>query len=454
MSKTEESSKGRPITRSAGANVYFRSGSTSSDTSAEPQSSTSKPLNSKKSAKPKLTEKSTTVEEPPPSPPPPKSPTPSPPASPSPSPPPPPPSPTPPLPPTLPPIPSAIITPPVAPPPVIVAPLVSDIFDMAESNAFIPPPFTGSYSDNAKRWLDSFELFCNFKAIDDQAKRLQLLQLRLAGDALEWLSSLADTEKDTYTHLKTAFEARFFPRDLDKYRYAKNIFSAKQLPGQSVDDFLVKLRQNAAIAGLDEKSMIYASLSGLLPHIASYVVEKNPTTMEHVLQHSRIAEVTRSPTVDPSLNHQMQEMHDEIKNLTLKIDRQTTSTISSPKNSRPVTPEPRRVQFSDRPRTPTQDRREMRQSTGNRQLPFRRDIQRGRQTFVPQNFNRQYRFPAPDSFATTAQSRTSTDCYRCGKKGGHRHPLTCPMLTKQCFYCGLTGHGYLYCNKAKRDRQQ
>jgi hypothetical protein len=76
---------------------------------------------------------------------------------------------------------------------------------------------------------------------------------------------LPDDQKDTFEHLTTAFLERCEPKELEKYRYAKEPFSQKQEAAETVDSFVTKLRKKAEIAGLDVKAQIFAALNGLRP---------------------------------------------------------------------------------------------------------------------------------------------------------------------------------------------
>jgi hypothetical protein len=63
---------------------------------------------------------------------------------------------------------------------------------------------------------------------------------------------------------------------LKKFRVAKDLFNQNQQPGQSVDDFITKLKVKANSVGIDAKLPLWAALNDLLPQTAVYVVEHSP----------------------------------------------------------------------------------------------------------------------------------------------------------------------------------
>ena len=82
---------------------------------------------------------------------------------------------------------------------------------------------------------------------------LALFKLRLSGHARDWLVTVPDAQKDTFEHLSTAFLERFQPKELEKYKFAKDLFNVRQETFESVDEYITKLRKKAALVGLDSK---------------------------------------------------------------------------------------------------------------------------------------------------------------------------------------------------------
>jgi len=141
-----------------------------------------------------------------------------------------------------------------------------------------------------------------------------------------------DAHKDKFEHLSIAFLTRFQPKELEKYKFAKDQFNLRQESLESVDEYITKLRKQAALVGLDAKLQIYAARNGLLPNIASYVMEHNPTTLAEILQHARVAEITRHPSThqsDDCVAGQLDKITEELGRLSVRLNTMTTATVSS-----------------------------------------------------------------------------------------------------------------------------
>ena len=128
---------------------------------------------------------------------------------------------------------------------------------------------------------------------------------------------------------------------------------------ESVDEYITKLRKKAASVGLDSKIQIFARLNGLLPDIASYVMERNATTLDEILQHARVAEITRHPSAqksDDRVSGQLDKITEELTRLSARMNSMSTATVTARPQS--VSPGRRQVSFQDqRPRLPSPYRR-------------------------------------------------------------------------------------------------
>ncbi len=163
--------------------------------------------------------------------------------------------------------------------PIVTAATACDSDEMTE--AINPPLFMGVPEDEAEVWLQGLRDFIEYKAVAND-KKLSLFKLRLGGLARDWLISLPDDQKDTFDHLSTAFTARFQPKEMDKFRYARELFHDKQGADETVDQFVTKLRKKAAVVELDPALQVFAFINGLKPAISAYVLEHDHETLEEV----------------------------------------------------------------------------------------------------------------------------------------------------------------------------
>jgi hypothetical protein len=330
--------------------------------------------------------------------------------------------------------------------------------DMTESG-LNPPLFTGTGQQDAAAWHQNLLDFIDFKSVAAD-KRLPLFKIRLTGAALDWLLALPDDQKDTFEHLTTAFLERYRPKELEKYRYAKELFSQKQEATETVDSFVTKLRKKAEIAGLDIKAQIFAALNGLRPEIASFVLEHPPLeNLDDVLKHARLAEITRGTTSRASDNTVAQHLlciSDEMAQMNAKLAQMTTSSAAAAAQGDTVSCNA----FSE------QRQQQQPRGGGNTGSPFRPERQ---QTSGNRGFRNQGRTDRPPMAMSgrgagrvtqqpqTADNQAATrqQCSRCGR-ASHQNDLYCPMRDRQCFSCGKRGHAYRMCRSGRQpdNRQQ
>jgi hypothetical protein len=220
-----------------------------------------------------------------------------------------------------------------------------ELNEMAEA-AFGPTVFTGSCEQDPEAWHNSLLDYIEFKAIPDD-KRLSFFKLRLADGAKDWLNALPATQKDTFDNLTAAFLARFKPKDLEKYRFAKELLNLRQTTDQSVDQFITILRRKAALAAADEKTQVYSALNGLIPTISGYVLEHNPKTLDDVLTHARVAELTRVMPVGNAddITKHLAKITEGMSRLDRTVSNLTTANVY--KREASASPGRRQVSFDD-----------------------------------------------------------------------------------------------------------
>ena len=330
------------------------------------------------------------------------------------------------------------------------------------------PLFHGNVGDDAKLWLNSLTDFIDFKTIAVD-KRLSLFKLRLTGPAQAWMTALPNDQKDTFDHLSAAFILRFSPKELEKFRYAKELFNEKQSATQTVDQFITEIRKKSIIAGVDEATLAYIIINALAPNISSYVLEHDHQTIEQILQHARVAELTRGtpPTsVESGVAAQMLTLTEQVSKLNERIANLSIAAV----NESPIK---RQVSFEDvraRPQSP----RERDRSGERDKYPYQRtnySNNNDRPSSRPQNNaaydganygrpnfrnyqrpDQQVRNDRPNYQPNPAwqgqgqqnQAGVNDLCGTCGYRK-HDNPLSCPLLSKRCFSCNKLGHGARVC---------
>jgi len=149
---------------------------------------------------------------------------------------------------------------------------------------------------------------------------------------------------------KAEFNKRYKTPEIIKYRSAKKIFSRRQREDECADDYISYMRKLPTNVGISDNKVIqYAVLNGLRPHIAAYVTQQKPKTLEAVLEAARMAEVTMpaGPSVDPALSDQLADVQAEVRRLAMKWDKMTTVPVFEGRTrSSSPSPAARRVTFS------------------------------------------------------------------------------------------------------------
>ena len=234
------------------------------------------------------------------------------------------------------------VPPPVAPPPVLDGAAVAlpdaddDVFedeptqdDMTEERNVTPPTFSGKTEEDGDVWIRHFLNYCRYRDYND-AKSLALIKVLLTGNAAVWLDSLPADTVGNFGRLQQAFNERYKTPEILKYRSAKEIFSRRQQPNESCDEYIAHMRKLARQIEADEKMTRYAILNGLSPQIASFVTRQRPENIDSLLEAARLAEITNPPksASETALSEQLAEVQSEVKKLALKWDCMTTAPVS------------------------------------------------------------------------------------------------------------------------------
>ena len=125
---------------------------------------------------------------------------------------------------------------------------VVDSTEMADERTLMPNLFTGKVEDDADEWIRHLDRYNAYRA-NNEDKSLALFKVLMNGPAAVWLESLPNTATDTMEHLKEAFKQRFQSPEVLKFRSAKEIFSRRQGPNESVDEFYTGIRKLACSKG-------------------------------------------------------------------------------------------------------------------------------------------------------------------------------------------------------------
>jgi len=298
--------------------------------------------------------------------------------------------------------------------------------EMAEEKNFTPTPFQGRVEDDGEDWLRHFLNYCAYKGYDD-GKKLALLKVLLVGNAAIWFDSLVEPATTTFNGLKTAFEARYKAPEVLKYKSAKEIFSRRQKEDESVDNYIEGMRKLGRQIDADDKMIRYAILSGLKANISSFVTQRNPQSMEQLIDAARLAELTNTD--------QLTEVKAEIQRLAAKWDRLTTAPVGE------RSPSPRRVTFAQQPELSQPEPQRYQWNPG---MNRGGNNPRQRGGYNPRSFGMR-------GSGNARSYQGPVMCQKCGRNA-HQNMLYCPAANKLCNACHRRGHFAAVCRAATRGR--
>ena len=318
-------------------------------------------------------------------------------------------------------------SPPILVPPVVMADAGPAAADPTSDDRFInvkPPSFSGYASDDAFTFMKAFERYIAWKRITDDDRKSALFAVLLRDNAASWYDTLSATDKSTFTHLRNAFDKRYLSPAVVKHNSARTIFSRKQLPSESTDDFIAAMRRHAQLIEADDGILRYALLSGFRPHIANFVLQQKAESLDDIVEAARLAELTNasSATSDNSvILEQLSQLQADVR----RLGRDRSSAVTP---SRSPTPEhqSRAVRFAAPPAmgrrpSPAPSRAA---STGQSSYSARHpSAGRGRRSW---NMN--------------IDASTSRGCLRCGRASCSGMRGECNAFGKSCFRCHKLNH--------------
>jgi Retrotransposon gag protein len=304
---------------------------------------------------------------------------------------------------------------------------VPNIYVEMESTSLIPPKFNGT--GDVESWIYAFENYCFYKGESDQ-RRCALLPLLLTEQAFDWFQILEATKKIQYSTLRDALIERFGNSPLTRHKRARKLFERKQQANESVDTYVAQMLKLASSLGEDRQQLsLYAIVGGLKPHIATYVAQNRPNTIQELLEHGRVAELTTTERTDePVLIKAVADLKTEIAKLGTTIN-QPAANVGETVIQRTVCPVNQRFDNMGQPQRRTSS-----------DQPYNQGPRRHQQWS-----NGRPRQP-PNGQGSTGLS----ECLRCGMF--HSHPQSCRALGASCFFCGKLNHFRSKCRAAARSR--
>ena len=93
-----------------------------------------------------------------------------------------------------------------------------------------------------------------------------------------------------------------------KFRSAREMFTKKQIPDESVDSYANRTRKLANRIYATDETLRYAFVIGLRPKIAFFVLSKEPNTINKALDAARVAEISLGKAQESENNELIEQL--------------------------------------------------------------------------------------------------------------------------------------------------
>ena len=356
---------------------------------------------------------------------------------------------------------------------------------ISEERVLCPAPFTGGADDDPVEFWRRFKNYLECKQIINDADKLRLAKAMCVDEAGDWSDNLDSTSRSNFQAFSHAFEQRWTKPSVLRFRSARDMFSIKQQANESVDAYASRTRKLANKIDVSDETMRYAFVSSLKPKIASFVLSKEPETMNQALDAARVAEMSIGEGQEAENNELTAELAEMRLTLKRMADRYDSLTPSAPLQNECARSPARRVTFEgdrreeNKPRSPSpavsneyrygnrggqfspnrgfrgnnSTRRGFRGRNNNGRILTRGSLnpQRGSRGFSPfrgkwrfgnaveqqytQQYNEQYQPSQEQPGAVAGPVR----CNKCGL-APHENILMCPANNRMCLFCCKFGH--------------
>jgi len=298
--------------------------------------------------------------------------------------------------------------------------------------ALLPQPFHGLPTENVTEWTNYFKTYVCYKRLAPP-EALELFKVLARGPLAAWITTLDPAVRNDPSQLSKQFYRKYLGSPTRQIRIGKDLFSRRQGPTESVDDFFVAVRSMAQQMDVTVSDDIlrHTIMAGLRPAIAGIVmaVGRDTISFDDLLESARAAELmSASATAEVA---SVADLALQVQKLTDKIEKCTVREVRA---SRSPSPAPRQVSFDVRQRSPSPAARQQPVQPSSRQYnyvePRRQDV-----------YNRRYNGQQPP-----------TRCSRCNLLHGSND--ACTAMGKRCHGCGAYNHLIASCRSRRRPINQ
>lgn len=277
--------------------------------------------------------------------------------------------------------------------------------------------FTGEVNRETKEepeeWISRYLYSAQIEgwSTEDCLKRVGT---HLSGKAWTWFSQLPEDNRSSITKLKGAFMARFAPTENSRHLNIQTWNHAKLEPGETIEDFVDRLRRLARLLGKNEQDVMDQVYHGLPESIKSAVVMQRPKDIQDMITVTRLAlSTSTTKSVNFAETDPMSALISRLEDMTRSHEKEVmalSSKFDAVSN--------RLINLEDKVRQPRSSSRE-RSRSGDRYNNSRYRNARSQNSYSQSNQNRQL-------------------CTRC-QKGTHPRSK-CRFIDAVCHNCQTRGH--------------
>jgi hypothetical protein len=275
----------------------------------------------------------------------------------------------------------------------------------------------------------------------------------LADAAIDWFETLNLRDITTWNQFEEMFTAKFGRNSNDRLSDVTGLMELKQAEGQTVEEFAVLVRKQAAIIGATQEEVYMIVINGLRTDLKCQIMMGEPTTLEDVLRRGRIVErytlqpvkqkieniynISRISLRDGEIEEEQEDVRGRVRFKNLNIEGRKKSNETSDVRRR-----------EDRSTSPSTERRQRDWSNDrgnnwnrpprfeNRRDDYRMERGHGRGGYNQSRYdgNQQRRDYTNDR---NRVSQNRGECLQCG----HRHfGSRCPAYGTICRKCQKPNH--------------
>jgi hypothetical protein len=347
--------------------------------------------------------------------------------------------------------------------------------DMA-GNTLMPGHFSGLLNEESENWWSDMENFCLFKKLTEEEK-LGLIPLLLKDGAKQWFKTLPGANKDTFAHIKEAFQAHYKRDDVYKWMDAADVWGTVQLPNQTVEEYFTIMIKKAGRAKLTEDQTLFSMINGLKKSIRQAVLQHEPKDLGSVKKWAMIAEASGLETDNNSLVEAVKVLTERLNTSTVQEmggtttnKRSTSPRVTFADSSRERTVSPRRTgddtyygqatESGQRFSRPEGQGRPQRGRGTTSYSSFRGS--RGQQhggwqgqqqgAWQNQSAGAEQSFQPRTGWEERVHNPYAGQCGQCGRL--HSAGRGCPARGRACHNCGKPNHFQSVCRQARNNYSQ